>query len=100
VFALEAPGAFQHFDEPVALSRYVVIVPKGAPVRLVARKFDDAKVTESDIATTYSWEFKNLKEIENEVMTPPEEEFLPTVRFLSGRPTMDPVVEGFRSAAM
>lgn len=99
-FAVEAPAPFQHFNEPVRHSRYVVVMPKNAPVRLVARRFEEAKVTEDDSMRTYAWEFRDLEEIEEELMPPPEDEWLPTVRFLSGSASSDAMVETYRSQAL
>lgn len=99
-FSVEAPGAFRRFNEPVRLSRYVVIMPKDANVRMVANRFDEAKVTESADAKTYEWEFRDLAEIEEELMPAPEEEWLPTVRFLSGKPSMEAEIEAFRGQSL
>ncbi|KAF0247119.1 MAG: hypothetical protein FD180_58 [Planctomycetota bacterium] len=100
VFAVETPAPFRHFNEPVLLSRYVVVMPKGAPVRLVAPRMEEAKVTDTAETTTHEWEFRDLAEIEEELSMAPEDEWLATVKFLSGKPTMEPTIENFRSQAM
>ncbi|MCE9581331.1 MAG: tetratricopeptide repeat protein [Planctomycetes bacterium] len=100
VFAIDDPGPFRHFNEPVLWTRYAVIVPKGAPCRLVTTGGAAATVTESDSTTTWAWESRDLTEIEAEASVPPPEEFLPSVRFMSGKPTMDQTIEAFRSQGM
>jgi predicted Zn-dependent protease len=100
VFELERSGALRRANEPVVWGRYVVVLPKGAPVRLVTSGMaTPATVAEGPETTTWTWEYRDVSEYEPELSMPGPDEILPGVRFIFGRPALQEVVDQLRSRA-